>query len=183
MLTRRAGVSPFPVDTKGERSEFREAESGRKSITHSMAEHGARRVGQHARAGERGPTRLETLEPNTHPSEEGHAQQPFPLDGKISNGLQIQLFTLFKPIIPNFLDTTHLTHYPNYPNLSCPVHPDSQQGACAPAQHPGCLYICTPICMSNFLNSWISAKSTPLLLQVRRSSAIKEPSWIVAARS
>jgi len=46
VLTRRAGVSPFPVDPEGERSEFREAESSRKSITLSMAEHGPRRVGR-----------------------------------------------------------------------------------------------------------------------------------------
>jgi len=38
--TRRAGASPFPVDPKGERSSFRNAESIRKSITLSMAEHG-----------------------------------------------------------------------------------------------------------------------------------------------
>ena len=46
VLTRRAGASPFPVDPEGERSEFREAESSRKSITLSMAEHGPRRVGR-----------------------------------------------------------------------------------------------------------------------------------------
>jgi hypothetical protein len=48
VLTRRAGVSPFPVDPEGERNEFREAESSRKSITLSMAEHGPRRVGRRA---------------------------------------------------------------------------------------------------------------------------------------
>ena len=42
VLTRRAGASPFPVDPEGERSEFREAESSRKSTTLSMAEHGPR---------------------------------------------------------------------------------------------------------------------------------------------
>ena len=54
VLTRRAGVSPFPVDPKGERSEFREAESSRKSTTLSMAEHGPRRVGRRAEIGQRG---------------------------------------------------------------------------------------------------------------------------------
>src|SRR5208283_2947552 len=48
VLTRRAGASPFPVDPEGERSEFREAESSRKSTTLSMAEHGPRRVGRRA---------------------------------------------------------------------------------------------------------------------------------------
>ena len=54
VLTRRAGVSPFPVDPEGERSEFREAESSRKSITPSMAEHGPRRVGRRLPDGRRG---------------------------------------------------------------------------------------------------------------------------------
>jgi hypothetical protein len=54
LLTRRAGVSPFPVDPEGERSEFREAESSRKSIMLSMAEHGPRRVGRRAGIGRRG---------------------------------------------------------------------------------------------------------------------------------
>lgn len=48
VLTRRAGASPFPVEAEGERSEFREAESSRKSTTLSMAEHGPRRVGRRA---------------------------------------------------------------------------------------------------------------------------------------
>jgi len=48
VLARRAGVSPFPVDPEGERSEFREAESSRKSTTLSMAEHGPRRVSRRA---------------------------------------------------------------------------------------------------------------------------------------
>ena len=48
VLTRRAGASPFPVDPEGERSEFREAESSRKSITLSMAERGPRWVGRRA---------------------------------------------------------------------------------------------------------------------------------------
>jgi len=52
--TRRAGFSPFPVDPEGEHSEFREAESSRKSITLSMAEHGPRRVGRRAENGQRG---------------------------------------------------------------------------------------------------------------------------------
>ena len=54
MLTRRAGVSPFPVDPEGERSEFREVESSRKSTTLSMAEHGPRRVGRRAEIGQWG---------------------------------------------------------------------------------------------------------------------------------
>jgi len=54
VLTRRAGVSPFPVDPEGERSEFREAESSRKSTTLSMAEHGPRRVGRRTEIGQRG---------------------------------------------------------------------------------------------------------------------------------
>ena len=54
VLTRRAGVSPFPVDPEGERSEFRGAESSRKSITPSMAEHGPRRVGRRHSDGQRG---------------------------------------------------------------------------------------------------------------------------------
>jgi hypothetical protein len=54
VLTRRAGASPFPVDPEGERSEFREAESSRKSITLSMAEHGPRRVGPCAQFRQRG---------------------------------------------------------------------------------------------------------------------------------
>ena len=40
--TRRAGVSPFPVDPEGGRRPFRAAESSRKSIALSMAEHGPR---------------------------------------------------------------------------------------------------------------------------------------------
>ena len=54
VLTRRAGVSPFPVDPEGELSEFREAESSRKSITPSMAEHGLRQVGRRLPDGQRG---------------------------------------------------------------------------------------------------------------------------------
>jgi len=54
VLTRRAGASPFPVDPEGERSEFREAESSRKSITLSMAEHGPRRVGRRVEIRQRG---------------------------------------------------------------------------------------------------------------------------------
>ena len=54
VLTRRAGASPFPVDPEGERSEFRAAESSRKSITLSMAEHGPRRVGRRAEIRQRG---------------------------------------------------------------------------------------------------------------------------------
>ena len=54
VLTRRAGVSPFPVDPEGERSEFREAESSRKSATLSMAEHGPRRVGRRVEIRQRG---------------------------------------------------------------------------------------------------------------------------------
>ena len=54
VLTRRAGASPFPVDPEGERSEFREAESSRKSITLSMAEHGPRRVGRRVETRQRG---------------------------------------------------------------------------------------------------------------------------------
>lgn len=54
VLTRRAGFSPFPVDPEGERSEFRGAESNRKSITPSMAEHGPRRVGRRLSDGQRG---------------------------------------------------------------------------------------------------------------------------------
>ena len=54
VLTRRAGFSPFPVDPEGERSEFREAESSRKSIMLSMAEQGPRRVGRRAENGQRG---------------------------------------------------------------------------------------------------------------------------------
>ena len=54
LLTRRAGVSPFPVDPEGERSEFRGAESSRKSTTPSMAEHGPRRVGRRLPDGQRG---------------------------------------------------------------------------------------------------------------------------------
>ena len=54
VLTRRAGASPFPVDPEGERSEFRGAESSRKSITPSMAEHGPRRVGRRLSNGQRG---------------------------------------------------------------------------------------------------------------------------------
>ena len=54
VLTRRAGPGPFPVDPEGERSEFRGAESSRKSITPSMAEHGPRRVGRRLSDGQRG---------------------------------------------------------------------------------------------------------------------------------
>ena len=54
VLTRRAGVSPFPVDPEGERSEFRGAESSRKSTTPSMAEHGPRRVGRRRSDRQRG---------------------------------------------------------------------------------------------------------------------------------
>ena len=54
VLTRRAGASPFPVDPEGERSEFRRAESSRKSITPSMAEHGPRCVGRRLSDGQRG---------------------------------------------------------------------------------------------------------------------------------
>ena len=54
VLTRRAGSSPFPVDPEGERSEFRGAESSRKSIAPSMAEHGPRRVGRRLSDGRRG---------------------------------------------------------------------------------------------------------------------------------
>jgi hypothetical protein len=54
VLTRRAGVSPFPVDPEGERSEFRGAESSRKSITPSMAEQGPRRVGRRRSDRQRG---------------------------------------------------------------------------------------------------------------------------------
>jgi len=54
VLTRRAGASPFPVDPEGERSEFREAESSRKSTTLSMGEHGPRRVGRRAGILQRG---------------------------------------------------------------------------------------------------------------------------------
>jgi len=54
VLTRRAGASPFPVDPEGERSEFRGAESSRKSITPSMAEHGPRPVGRRLSEGQRG---------------------------------------------------------------------------------------------------------------------------------
>ena len=54
VLTRRAGFSPFPVDPEGERSEFRGAESSRKSTTPSMAEHGPRRVGRRLPDGQRG---------------------------------------------------------------------------------------------------------------------------------
>ena len=54
VLTRRAGASPFPVDPEGERSEFRRAESSRKSITPSMAEHGPRCVGRRIPDGQRG---------------------------------------------------------------------------------------------------------------------------------
>jgi len=42
------------VDPEGERSEFREAESSRKSTTLSMAEHGPRRVGRRTEIGQRG---------------------------------------------------------------------------------------------------------------------------------
>ena len=44
----------FPVDPEGERSEFREAESSRKSTTLSMAEHGPRRVGRRVEIRQRG---------------------------------------------------------------------------------------------------------------------------------
>ena len=54
VLTRRAGFSPFPVDPEGERSEFRRAESSRKSIMLSMAEQGPRQVGRRAENGQRG---------------------------------------------------------------------------------------------------------------------------------
>ena len=54
VLTRRAGPGPFPVDPEGERSEFRGAESSRKSITPSMAEHGPRRAGRRLPDGQRG---------------------------------------------------------------------------------------------------------------------------------
>jgi len=54
VLTRRAGASPVPVDPEGERSEFRGAESSRKSITPSMAEHGPRRVVRRLSDGQRG---------------------------------------------------------------------------------------------------------------------------------
>jgi hypothetical protein len=54
VLTRRAGSGPFPVDPEGERSEFRGAESSRKSITPSMAEHGPRRVGRRLTDGQKG---------------------------------------------------------------------------------------------------------------------------------
>lgn len=52
--TQRAGFSPFPVDPKGERSEFREAESSRKSIALSMAEHGPQRLGRRIDSWQRG---------------------------------------------------------------------------------------------------------------------------------
>jgi hypothetical protein len=54
VLTRRAGVSPFPVDLEGERSEFRGVESSRKSITPSMAEQEPRCVGRRLSDGQRG---------------------------------------------------------------------------------------------------------------------------------
>ena len=54
VLARRAGASPFPLDPEGERSEFREAESSRKSTTLSMAEHGPRRVGRRVEIRQRG---------------------------------------------------------------------------------------------------------------------------------
>ena len=54
VLTRRAGFSPLPVDPEGERSEFRGAESSRKSTTPSMAEHGPRGVGRRLPDGQRG---------------------------------------------------------------------------------------------------------------------------------
>jgi hypothetical protein len=54
VLTRRAGFSPFLVDPEGERSEFREAESSRKSTTPSMAEHGPRGAGRRLSDGQRG---------------------------------------------------------------------------------------------------------------------------------
>jgi hypothetical protein len=54
VLTLRAGASPFPVDPEGERSEFRGAESSRKSTTLSMAEHGPRWVGRRAGIMQRG---------------------------------------------------------------------------------------------------------------------------------
>lgn len=54
VLTRRAGVSPFPVDPEGERSSFREAESSRKSSALSMTERSPRRVGRRVQDRQRG---------------------------------------------------------------------------------------------------------------------------------
>ena len=54
VLTRRAGVSPFPVDPEGERSSFRTAESSRKSSTLSRPEHSPRRVGRRLEDRQRG---------------------------------------------------------------------------------------------------------------------------------
>ena len=54
VLTRRAGVSPFPVDPEGERSSFRGAESSRKSSALSMPEHSPRRVGRRLEDRQRG---------------------------------------------------------------------------------------------------------------------------------
>ena len=68
-LTRRAGFRPFPVDPEGERSEFRGAESSRKSITLSMAEHGSQCVGRRARIGQRIPARCQSIKLDTQPSD------------------------------------------------------------------------------------------------------------------
>ena len=54
VLTRRAGVSPFPVDPEGERSSFRAAESSRKSSALSMPERSPRRVGRRFEDRQRG---------------------------------------------------------------------------------------------------------------------------------
>ena len=54
VLTRRAGVSPFPVDPEGERSSFRTAESSSKSSTLSRPEHSPRRVGRRLEDRQRG---------------------------------------------------------------------------------------------------------------------------------
>jgi len=119
VLTRRAGSSPFPVDPEGERSEFREAETSRKSSTHSMAEHGARRVGRPAWIDQRAPIRRESVHTDMHlPAHEFGQPRPFLSWGNTGKSLPRQAFALFKPIIPTQPYFFYLTVKPDYPNLS-----------------------------------------------------------------
>jgi hypothetical protein len=74
---------PFPVDPEGERSEFREAESSRKSITLSMAEHGPRQMGRRTGVGRQVPTHCEPAKPSTsRPAEELGEPRILPHGGK-----------------------------------------------------------------------------------------------------
>jgi hypothetical protein len=107
------------VDPEGERSEFREAETSRKSSTHSMAEHGARRVGRPAWIDQRAPIRRESVHTDMHlPAHEFGQPRPFLSWGNTGKSLPRQAFALFKPIIPTQPYFFYLTVKPDYPNLS-----------------------------------------------------------------